>query len=400
MWSAVILVTMCVTRVKLLGLLLVAMVASACGGSTDGDESAAESSTVTQTADDVITSDEGQPEDASPAEEATTESTPAEKTTLEDYLGVATAFVRGGGLAGGDLDVARISQEQQLIEIEIQRCMQQQGFEYTPEQASVGIQLFGGAEELGLTAAEYAETQGFGISTRFDAVFEGDIDLTNDEASENELLLDSLSDGEADAWQFALRGAPPERNAQGQLVDPETGEVIEGGGIGPTGGCELEATQAVRGDFSVLADLQDEFADLDDRIEADARIAEIASEWTTCMRDLGFAYETVDEARDDFQQQLRPLLVQFFIGMGLQPSGEQGLAGQAANLQAMADHGLNDDQEAELAALQNLEISAAVASLECAGDTQTEIDEITARYEAEFVVNNRSVLEQIARGSS
>lgn len=386
--------------------LALVMLLAACGSSGDQVEAASDDE---ETAVDLATGDDSPEPDSdsdsdddssSSAAGAGTSSASAadgEKTTLDDYLGGAARLVRGGGggIGAGGLDTERLAEEQQLIQLEIQRCMQLEGFDYTPEEVGEGLRLFASADAQGLSAAEYAETEGFGIATRFDAVFEGEIDLTADEASDNDLHLETLSEGEADAWQFALRGAPPERNEQGQLIDPETGEVIQGGGRGAaTGGCQADAQVSVRGDFSVLSELEDEFDLLEERIDADPRITEIRAAWTSCMRDLGFAYETVDEARDDFQQQFRPLLVSFFTGTGL--GGQAGQGARGAALQSLADQGLTADQEADLQALQDLEIAAAVASLECAGDTDAEIEEITARYEAEFVETNRSTLEQIS----
>lgn len=382
------------------------MLLAACGSSDETSTDTAEAATSVDvsagddSADTDAEADSAIDEDSSSADSAetgTSSTSSSEKTTLDDYLGGAARVVRGGlgGVGAGGIDTERVAQEQQLIQLEIQRCMQQQGFDYTPEATGEGLRLFAGAEAQGLSEAEYAATEGFGITTRFDAIFDGEIDLTDDEPSANDVHLDTLSEGEVDAWQFALRGEQPERNAQGQLIDPETGEVVQGGGRGaPAGGCQGDAQVEVRGDFSVLDELEDEFALLEERIDADPRISEIRSDWTSCMRDLGFAYETVDEARADFQQQFRPLLVSFFSGSAAAGQGQGGQRGAA--LQALADQGLTDEQEAELQAVQDLEIAAAVASLECAGDTDAEVEAITARYEAEFVDANRATLDRIS----
>jgi hypothetical protein len=273
--------------------------------------------------------------------------------------------------------------------------MQAQGFTYVPETDDDGLRFFQATANQGISDADYAATEGFGISTRFDAIFEGDIDLT-ETTDPNDDHLETLSEGERDAWQFALRGQPPVRNEQGQLIDPETGEVLPPGrGRQATGGCRLEAQEAVRGDLDVLDDLAAAFGELDDRIDADPRITELQREWSACMLDRGFDYDDADAARADFNQQIRPLLRSFFQGATDQGGGGQGgqQGGQAGALQALAEQGLTEEQEAELGQLQDLERATAVASLECAGDGPEEIAEITARYEAEFVAENRSTLE-------
>ena len=364
----------------------VVLLLAACGGSDS-------SSTTTSEADTTAEATTAPANDPTPVSSSDGES----PDTLEGYLGAAANAVRrgaGGGGPGGGLgagDVEAIAEQQQLIEVEVQACMQAQGFTYVPEDNADGVRFFLASANQGISAADYAATEGFGISTRFDTIFEGDIDLT--EASDpNDDHVATLSEGEQDAWQFALRGQPPERNEQGQLIDPETGEVLAGGrGQQATGGCRLEAQEAIRGDLDSLDALADAFAELDDRIAADPRITELRREWSACMLDKGFDYDDADAARADFNQQIRPLLRSFFQAAGTQ-GGAQG-GGQAGALQALAAQGLSEEQEAELGQLQDLEIATAVASLECAGDSDEEIAEITARYEAEFVAENRAALE-------
>ncbi len=311
--------------------------------------------------------------------------------SLADYLGVAAGFVRGqrGGGFGAGFDEESVIEEQRLIQTEIQACMQTQGFEYIPTDDSDGIRFFAAQLNQGLTPTEFAAQQGFGISTRFDAVLEGDVDFSED-ADPNDEHVETLSEGEADAWEFALRGAPPERNAQGQLIDPETGEVLPRGAgrRGPQGGCQLEAQVAVRGDLSVLADLSDEFEELDERIAADPRVTEMRTEWAACMRDEGFDYDDEDAARESIQSEFFPLLFSFF-GRGPGAGQQRGQSNPFADLE------LTDEQETQLDTLQDREIATAVASLVCAGDTGTELEEITARYEAQFVEDNRATLESI-----
>ncbi len=385
-------------RPRTIGLLgAIAVLALACGGtgesSSTADTDVAAASTPTTP--DAASTDSTA---SSPANGSDGDGTDA-PDSLEGYLGVAANAVRrgsGGGGGGAGLaaaDVEAIAEQQQLIEIEVQICMQAQGFTYVPEDNSDGVRFFASAANEGISEADYAATEGFGISTRFDAIFEGDIDLT-ESSDPNEEHLAGLSEGERDAWQFALRGQPPERNEDGRLIDPETGEVLPAGrGQQATGGCQLEAQEAVRGDLDALDDLADAFAELDERIEADPRITELRREWSACMLDRGFDYDDVDDARANFTQQIRPLLRSFFQSSGVQAGPGAGGAGA---LQALADAGLTDEQEAELSQLQDLEIATAVASLECGGDSPDEIAEITARYEAEFVAENRAALEAFA----
>lgn len=364
--------------------LFVALFATACGSESAPveavDAAADPSSQPTSTPD----QDQGASSDRSDTETTDTGDT---AKTLDDYLGSLARVARGGGGGGpGGADDAQ--QEQAMVEVEIQRCMQAEGFEYVPEETGGGLGQFLAQINQGLSAKEFAETKGFGISTRFDEVLEGDVVLADDETDPNDEHLATLSDSEADAWRFALRGAPIERNAQGQPIDPETGEVLAGGrGRGPLGGCSAEANTIVRGDRSAIDALSGEFDELDARIAADARIAEIGREWASCMRDAGFAYETVDEARGEINQDFRPLIREAF-----------GRGGPGQGRPSLADISLTPDQELALNQLQDREIALAVASHRCEGDTAAEIAEIEARYEADFVEENRAALEAI-RGS-
>lgn len=381
-------------------LMALALVATACGsGSSNQVEIAdADADAASATEDEV---DTAAPTTGAAASASDDDGDAAAPQTLDELLGTAALFVRGGGGRGGGgfggVDTEAIEQEQQLIEVEVQRCMQAEGFTYTPESNTNVLRVFVAADRQGVSDEDYAATEGFGITTRFDAIFEGEIDLVDDEPSANDAHLETLSEGEREAWQFALRGEAPVRDEQGRLIDPDTGEPLpQGQRFAATGGCRADAQEIVRGDLTDLSELQDAFDVLEERIDADPRITEIRREWSACMLDAGFDYEDVAEARQYFNGEIRPLLRSFFQGSGLQAGQGGGQGGQLGALQALADQGLNDEQELQLQQLQDLEIATAVASLECAGDGDAEIAEITARYEAEFVETNRAALEAFA----
>lgn len=375
-----------------------ALFASACGSTSAEDLAIDETTPNDRAGDEAAPPNDNGSEDSDSGGSDSTVSSDGETKTLDDYLGTAAPLLRGNARRSVDDDLL---EERRLIQQEIQVCMQAEGFTYVPEAVGAGIRFVLATNQSGESSQDYAETEGFGLSTRFDALFEGDIDLTED-SDPNAEHLATLSDGEADAWQFALRGAPPERNEQGQLIDPDTGEVIQGGPGRVRGGCTRDAQTIVRGDLSALNDLADDFAELEERIAADPRVAAINRDWIGCMLEAGFDYQDEEEARTDIRTQIRPLLRSFFTSgdataaQGGQGGQGQGGQGQGRNpLQALAGLQLTDDQEAELDALQDLERATATASFVCKGDTDAEVAEITARYEAEFVDANRSTLESL-----
>ncbi len=106
-----------------------------------------------------------------------------------------------------------------------------------PEDVSDDLRFFAQSAPQAVSTADYAASEGFDISTRFDEILDGDVDATAtaDETGPDDEYVATLSEGEADAWQPALRSRPPERNDAGQLIDPETGEVVQGRGV--NGGC-------------------------------------------------------------------------------------------------------------------------------------------------------------------
>lgn len=367
--------------------LVVVVVLAACGGESTIDNEVAASATDTEVA---------APADAEPVAAASSNND-AEPQTLADYLGNAAGAPRQGGQGGFGGDEDEALAQQRLIQQGIQVCMQGQGFDYVPEETSAGLLFFLATQSQGVEPADYAATEGFGISTRFDALLEGDVEV-EESADPNGDHVATLSEGEADAWNLALSGAPPERNAEGQLIDPETGEVLQRNGRGQgTGGCLLAAQTQVRGNAIVLGELEDELALLSDRIESDPRVTEIRRQWIGCMSEQGFDYVDENEARADINSQVRPLLRSFFAsgntGEQAEGGGQRPPGGGGNPLQAIAGLQLTPEQDAELEALQDRERSLAVASFGCQGDTGQEIADIMARYEAEFIEVNREALD-------
>jgi len=378
--------------------LVLALFAVACGG-TDGTSVVA--SDAVEEIQPAAAGDDEPDEDAdasSDDDDAADDGDSSEPQTLEEMLGGAVRLVRGGGAGGGgqfNADPAALIEQQRQIEESIRSCMSTQGFEYTMADATGTGRAFGALANQGadLTPEEYAAQEGFGLSTRFDALLDGGLEalgIVESEEDPNDALLEAMSDAEADAWEIALNGVPPERDAEGRPIDPDTGEVIEGGrgrGRGGLndGGCRNEANEQVRGDFSALQELADEFAELDARIDADPRIVEIGNDWQECMNEAGYFYADVDEARAEIRQEFRPIVVGA-LGFG------RGGRGQAEDTTAT---GLDAEAQAQLVVIQDKERAIAVASYACSAETADEVAEIRARYESEFIDANRDALKAV-----
>lgn len=388
-----------VLRPALFSLFAMVLVLSACGGGTSdevGAEVAVEAADAAQDGENAAaqadTDLDTSPSTESDTDEDSDES--GEPETLQSLLGGASRFVTGQ--RGGQFDAEAVAEQQRQTQEAIRVCMANQGWEYNIDTTGQQGGRFAGVASLGseLGPEEYAAEYGFGLSTRFDALLDGGaaaFGQDDEELSANDEMLAAMSDGEADAWQLALQGERPERDEEGRLIDPETGEPLAGGqgrGGQQQGGCAGEAQTAVRGDVTQLQDLADEFEELNERIAADPRIAEITAAWSSCMFEAGYSFETLEEAETSIRVQLGPMVRELF-GRG----GPGGAQGDNADVGAT---GLSAEQEELLATLQDDERKLAVASFGCGGTDVEEIEEIRASYEAGFIEENRSLLESFS----
>ena len=100
-------------------------------------------------------------------------------------------------------------------------CMREQGFEYTPQDVDNGSFFGGIGDDLPYFSDEWVEKYGFGITTQsFPQSQVGDLVGYNDErgilnGSEipqdpNQEYLETLSEGEREAYEAALWGLPPD----------------------------------------------------------------------------------------------------------------------------------------------------------------------------------------------
>lgn len=381
----------------LAGLLLVL---TGCAQASPASDAAASGDTVVTSASEASGGDDVEP----PEPTATTSSSDSssesdEPETLASLLGGAARIVTGGGggggAGGGGFDADAAAEQQRLVQEAIRSCMADLGWEYTVEVATLNPRQQLAAANAGLNDLEpddFAEQYGFGISTRFDTLLDGGLaafDAADEEESANDLMLASMAEAEADAWQQALVGERPERDAEGRIIDPETGEVVAGGrrqGRQP-GGCTADAQAEVRGDQNALQELADLFDEVERRIEADPRIDEMNREWSSCMAEAGYTFETIDEAEDSIRTELGPLVRELFRRGG--PRGGQGDETVGAT-------GLTAEEESALDALQDRERELGLASHICGADFAEETAQIQMRYEADFIEQNRDVLESIS----
>lgn len=314
---------------------------------------------------------------------------------------------------GNDVDDPEAAQaeyrdQEARIQEAIRRCMAEEGFEYRPvlppEEA---FQVLGPEDE-----EERVRTQGFGITTWFGN--EEEMDRGMEWEDPNQEMLEEMSDSERQAWQDALWGTQEEQEEDMEVeIDEETGETIQMM-TGYGAGCQGEAMEAEYGDMNQTQELWEQLQPAMDamyeRVEADPRIVALNEEWSACMAEAGYdglatrsdMWETVYE---DFQSRFEEIVgpgggfadpfegwSEEEINAFFEENSQEEIDAffQEAEQQAREDL----DMEA-LEALQQEEIDMAVADFECARDWQDLYTEVSQEYEADFIAENREILEQI-----
>lgn len=275
---------------------------------------------------------------------------------------------------------------QRQIDREVQSCMVNQGFEYELSNATSDVfAALSPGEDL--PDDEYAAQYGFGISTNFETEFGFATGQEGVGTDPNIERLAQMPPAEAAAYEAALFGQQPDIDpATGQPIDPETGEPTDDFSIFMSGsGCFMQAQTAVFGNFQVLIDLEDEFAELEDRIRADPRVAEISAEWSTCMAERGHVAEDPIALEGELQEEYFQLQSELMAG-----AGGFGVDGATPEI--------SPEFEAKLVELQERERTLAVANFECDDNFEERVGEISASYEREFIEQNADAIAEFNGG--
>jgi hypothetical protein len=355
-------------------LLLLAFLVAACGGGGGGAEP-------TTTDDDQSTGEE----------------------TLADFF----------GWADEDPEAAEANYQEQEARIQesIRVCMAEAGFEYQPMLPPEGSYGFVDEE---FDEGEWVRTQGFGITTWYgneEAVTEPE--RGEEWVDPNQEMIEAMSESESQAWYEALYGTEEEQ-AEDMVteVDPETGEEYQvSSGYGA--GCQGEAYEAEYGEQQATDDLwmelNPEMEAMYERVQADPRIVELDEEWSACMAQAGYEYESMTQMQEavyqDFQARFEAIVgpnggyADPFEGWSqdeIDAFFEEKTQEEIDAFFAEAEDASRENVDMEaLAALQQEEIDLAVADFECRGDYYEVYQEVSEEYEAEFVEQNREILEQI-----
>lgn len=288
-------------------------------------------------------------------------------------------------------------QERQIQE-SIRACMAEQGFEYIPMDFPDQDFIFEEPDH-----EEMVRTQGFGITTWMDqeeGFFEGP-----EFEDPNQPIIEAMSDSERDAYYQALHGDWENFEPQ---IDPDTGEEIwEDTGFGE--GCEGQAYEEAYGNQDQLwEEMGPELDAMYERIQADPRMVELQTQWSSCMADAGYQFSDQEDLWDwiqtDFQPRADEILEQMWSGDPFEGMTEEEIntffeenteeETEAFFREWESTQRENIDQEA-LAALQEEEIALAVADYECNKDQPDIWEEVSKEYEQQFIRDNLEKLEAI-----
>lgn len=267
---------------------------------------------------------------------------------------------------------AGFAEDQRQVEALVVDCMAAQGFEYEPVDQGGAVFTDPHAD---LTAEERARTIGYGFTQWIDEEPPG-----SEFVDPNAERVEQMEPAEQEAYYAALYGEAPEPSfdEDGEEIFPETYE--------PTG-CQGEAWSEVNGgEEDIFRDLQEEFDELYQRMEADPRLASATDGWATCMADAGYTFTTPDEIFDHLNQRMEEEVYGAAEGQPLEPELDED-----GNPIGPPPH----DEEG-LARVREEEIAIATADYEC--NQEVDLDQIRQDVQVEleeaFIEEHREVFDR------
>ena len=151
-----------------------------------------------------------------------------------------------------------------------------------------------------------------------------------------------------------------------------------------------------------------------ERIQADPRVADANKDWSACMADRGFEYESPEAMYETIFEDLQRRFDEIVGPNGGYADPFEGWSEEEIEAffeekseeeineffrQAEQDARQDVDQEA-LVALQKEERDLALANYECEAGMRDVMEEVQAEYEADFIRENRDALEQIRNATN
>lgn len=271
----------------------------------------------------------------------------ARATSMEDALG---------------FDEGAFQEREAKVQEEIRRCMQEQGFDYVPIDASqMKVHRVGPGSD---DNTEFRRTKGYGVTTRIaeaqDAGPGGDSDP-------NRKIREALSEADKKAYDQALFGSAADHVDGGEFsVKIGPGGVAKAGDAQITG-CFGRAQEEAGEGKDQIRELGPKLQELEQRISSDPRMVKANAAWSKCMSDAGFEYEKPEDIVPDLMDRLGELRG---TGAGGGDGALEGPVGPPAD-------------SPELDALRAEELALARADDECSTETGRRATAKKVRKEAE-----------------
>ncbi|MGY2080093.1 hypothetical protein [Modestobacter sp. SYSU DS0657] len=283
-------------------------------------------------------------------------------------LGEYMNAVYGGDLSPEEQE-RRFAEQQEKQEELVAQCMQEQGFEYTPDNQSMTFSS-GDGTEWEPDDREWVGQYGYGaVKSPFS---EEPVPAEEEWVDPNGDYVASLSESEQAAFYEALYGPQPTEEEMNEEVSYEYDW--------KTAGCQGAAQHEVAGeDVSQSEEFKPLFDALNEFYEGMASwpgMVELDAEWAACMDAAGHGgYATQTDAQNSLYEELNEI----YESTALTEDGE--FAGEP--------------DQAALDALAKREVELALADLECREETdyRDRAADVNREAEQQFVDDHKSELE-------
>jgi hypothetical protein len=290
----------------------------------------------------------------------------AEQTSpLSEYLNA----VYGGDLSPEEQE-RQFAEEQAQVEELVAQCMQDQGFEYTPQSVS-NTYVSGGDVEYEPDERDWVAQYGYGA---VNSPFNEEPVPEEEYVDPNADYVESLSESEQQAFYEALSGPVPDEDELGEDGSYEYDWT--------TAGCQGAAQHEVSGeDLSQSDEFKPLFEAIDELYTGMTSwpgMAELDAEWAACMEAAGHGgHATQTDAQNSVYDELNRIYEDVAVSEDGMPTGEP--------------------DQAALDALGEREVELALADLDCREevDYRDRSTEITREVEEQFIDDHRAELDAL-----
>jgi len=279
------------------------------------------------------------------------------------------------------------------------QCMNELGFEYTPNPNSGGTVIVDSDDTWQPENRDWVAQWGFGVvNNPWNARWEAE-NAAREESGETQFpvdpnahLWDTMSESEMRAWQQALWGPPMEDLPEG-IWNSETGEILDNDAWNEHRGCQGRAWAQVDADSPWNLMQSEEFRPLTeamngvwDSVQNDPQWAALDREWSACMANAGYpGFLTQQDANNSIWDQ--------------QSEIQNGIDWENWNWDLGSP---NAQTVPELAALAEREVELALADFDCRAsvDFQSRRDAIQFAHENQFINEHRAALDALVAAAT